>query len=49
MSLLFSETTLGPLSLQNHLVMCPLTRSRAIGNVPNDLMVTTTRSVRPPD
>ena len=39
MSLLFSKTTLGPLQLQNHLVMCPLTRSRAIGNVPNDLMV----------
>ena len=39
MSLLFSKTTLGPLPLQNHLVMCPLTRSRAIGNVPNDLMV----------
>ena len=39
MSLLFSKTTLGPLTLQNHLVMCPLTRSRAIGNVPNDLMV----------
>jgi N-ethylmaleimide reductase len=39
MSLLFSKTTLGSLPLQNHLVMCPLTRSRAIGNVPNDLMV----------
>jgi N-ethylmaleimide reductase len=39
MSLLFTKTTLGPLSLQNHLVMCPLTRSRATGNVPNDLMV----------
>jgi N-ethylmaleimide reductase len=39
MSLLFSETTLGPLKLQNHLVMSPMTRSRAIGNVPNDLMV----------
>jgi N-ethylmaleimide reductase len=39
MSLLFSKTTLGSLSLQNRLVMCPLTRSRAIGNVPNDLMV----------
>jgi len=38
MSLLFSSTTLGPLVLQNHLVMAPLTRSRAIGNVPNDLM-----------
>jgi N-ethylmaleimide reductase len=38
MSLLFSKTRLGPLALQNHLVMCPLTRNRAIGNVPNDLM-----------
>src|ERR1700735_2740265 len=37
-SLLYSKTTLGPLQLQNRLVMCPLTRSRAIGNVPNDLM-----------
>ena len=35
---LFSKATLGPLTLQNHLVMAPLTRSRAIGNVPNDLM-----------
>lgn len=39
MSLLFSSTTLGPLALQNRLVMAPLTRSRAIGNIPNDLMV----------
>jgi len=39
MSLLFSKTTLGPLSLQNRLVMSPMTRSRAIDNVPNDLMV----------
>lgn len=38
MSVLFSKATLGSLSLQNHLVMCPLTRSRAVGNVPNDLM-----------
>src|SRR5882672_1198674 len=38
MSLLFSKATLGNLALQNHLVMCPLTRSRANGNVPNDLM-----------
>jgi N-ethylmaleimide reductase len=38
MSLLFSSTTLGPLSLQNRLVMSPMTRSRAIGNVPNELM-----------
>jgi N-ethylmaleimide reductase len=39
MSILFSKASLGPLSLQNHLVMCPLTRSRAINNVPNQLMV----------
>ncbi len=39
MSLLFSEAKLGPLKLQNHLVMSPLTRSRATGNIPNDLMV----------
>src|SRR3984885_9244286 len=38
MSVLYSETSLGHLSLQNHLVMCPVTRSRAINNVPNDLM-----------
>ncbi len=38
MSLLFSKTMLGPLTLQNRLVMAPLTRSRAIGNVPNELM-----------
>jgi N-ethylmaleimide reductase len=38
MSLLFSNTTLGALALQNRLVMAPLTRSRAIGNLPNELM-----------
>src|SRR5215470_17033938 len=38
MSVLFSKATLGSLTLQNHLVMAPLTRSRATGNVPNDLM-----------
>ena len=38
MSLLFSKTTLGSLILQNRLVMAPLTRSRAIGNIPNHLM-----------
>jgi N-ethylmaleimide reductase len=38
MSVLFSKAKLGNLALQNHLVMCPLTRSRAVGNVPNDLM-----------
>jgi N-ethylmaleimide reductase len=39
MSPLFAKTTLGSLALQNRLVMCPLTRNRAIGNVPNDLMM----------
>ncbi len=38
MSLLFTPANLGKLPLQNHLVMCPLTRCRAIGNVPNALM-----------
>ncbi len=39
MSLLFSPTKLGPLTLKNRVVMSPLTRNRAVGNVPNDLMV----------
>jgi N-ethylmaleimide reductase len=38
MSLLFSKTALGSLTLQNRLVMAPLTRSRATGNIPNELM-----------
>jgi N-ethylmaleimide reductase len=38
MSLLFSKATLGNLTLQNHLVMSPLTRNRATGNIPNELM-----------
>ncbi len=38
MSLLYSTAALGELTLQNHLVMSPMTRSRAIGNVPNELM-----------
>ena len=38
MSLLFSKTSLGPLALQNRLVMSPMTRNRATGNVPNALM-----------
>jgi N-ethylmaleimide reductase len=38
MSLLFSPTKLGPLTLKNRVVMSPLTRNRATGNVPNDLM-----------
>lgn len=40
MPLLFSKATLGSLSLQNHMVMSPLTRNRATGNIPNDLMAT---------
>ena len=39
MSILFAKTTLGPLALQNHLVMAPMTRNRSIGNVPGDLAV----------
>lgn len=35
---LFAPTELGHLTLKNHVVMAPLTRSRAIGNVPNALM-----------
>ena len=38
MSPLFSPATLGTLTLQNHLVMAPLTRCRAIDNIPNALM-----------
>jgi N-ethylmaleimide reductase len=38
MSLLFSKTSLGPLTLQNRLVMSPMTRNRATGNIPNELM-----------
>jgi N-ethylmaleimide reductase len=38
MPLLFTPTMLGPLALQNRLVMAPMTRNRAIGNVPNELM-----------
>lgn len=37
-NLLFSEFKLGNISLKNRIVMAPMTRSRAIGNVPNDLM-----------
>ena len=38
MSLLFSKATMGSLPLQNHLVMAPMTRNRATGNIPNELM-----------
>ncbi len=37
---LFSTYALGPITLSNRIVLAPLTRSRAIGNVPNDLMAT---------
>jgi len=36
--LLFSKTKLGKIELKNHMVMAPMTRSRAIGNIPNELM-----------
>jgi len=39
MSILFTPTTLGSIVLQNRLVMAPMTRSRAPGNIPNALMV----------
>jgi N-ethylmaleimide reductase len=35
---LFDPTSLGPLTLSSHIVMAPMTRSRAVGNVPNALM-----------
>lgn len=35
---LFAPTQLGSLTLRNRLVMAPMTRSRAIGGVPNTLM-----------
>ncbi len=38
MSLLFSSTTLGPLTLKNRLVMAPMTRSRADGNIPGSMV-----------
>ncbi len=34
----FEPAKLGALTLTNHLVMAPMTRSRALGNVPNELM-----------
>ncbi len=35
---LFSKYKLGSTSLQNRVVMAPMTRSRATGNIPNDIM-----------
>jgi len=35
---LLTQTKVGEITLANHVVMAPMTRCRAIGNVPNDLM-----------
>ena len=35
---LFTATKLGDIELKNRIVMSPMTRSRAVGNVPNELM-----------
>jgi N-ethylmaleimide reductase len=35
---LFSATKVGSILLSNHIVMAPMTRCRAINNIPNDLM-----------
>lgn len=37
-SLLFSPYTLGDITLQNRVVMAPMTRSRAVDNLPNELI-----------
>ncbi|MEI7525864.1 MAG: alkene reductase [Mariniphaga sp.] len=37
---LFSKYTLGDIELKNRIVMAPMTRCRAIGNIPNDLIAT---------
>jgi len=36
---IFSQYKLGDIELNNRLIMAPMTRSRAINNIPNDLMV----------
>ncbi|MGC4081942.1 MAG: alkene reductase [Vicinamibacterales bacterium] len=38
--MLFDTFSLGPLTLRNRIVMAPMTRNRAPGNVANDLMAT---------
>lgn len=38
MSHLFSQYRLGDMVLNNRIVMSPMTRNRALGNLPNDLM-----------
>jgi len=37
---LFKSAKIGTIQLKNRIVMAPMTRSRAIGNIPNDLMAT---------
>lgn len=37
---IFEPYTLGDIELKNKIIMAPMTRSRAINNVPNDLMAT---------
>lgn len=37
---LFDKVDIGKITLKNRIVMAPLTRSRAIDNIPNDLMAT---------
>jgi len=37
---IFSSFQLGKIVLKNRIVMAPMTRSRAIGNIPNDLIAT---------
>src|SRR6476646_8942569 len=39
-SLLFSPYRLGRIELRNRVVMAPMTRSRALGNVPSELAAT---------
>ena len=45
MSILYSKAALSPMTLQNHLVMTPMTRSRATDNIPNTLMLNIMLSV----
>ena len=40
MNKLFSPFKANTLTLTNHIAMAPMTRSRAIGNIPNDIMAT---------
>lgn len=40
MSILLHPFSKGNFTLKNHIVMAPMTRSRAIDNIPNDLMAT---------